>query len=130
MYEECEVVSYPIDCYEIARKLYYTLVPYSSLTDHQLRLAMEHSSDGFSVLRQMPILECIAGLSSIMTLTALKDNDGRFFPEIGHIYLGHFENDDLSYEEKKLKLIFLQNIALLLHHLSILQNVNLLGMSQ
>lgn len=51
MYEECEVVSYPIDCYEIARKLYYTLVPYSSLTDHQLRLAMEYSSDGFSVLR-------------------------------------------------------------------------------
>ena len=52
MYEECEIVSYPIDCYEIARKLYYILVPYSSLTDHQLRLAMEFSSDGFSILKK------------------------------------------------------------------------------
>ena len=49
MYEECEIVSYPIDCYEIARKLYYILVPYTSLTDHQLRLAMEFSSDGLSI---------------------------------------------------------------------------------
>ncbi len=53
MYEECEIRTFPIDCFEIANRLYYILVPYSQLNDHQLRLAMEYSSEGFSVLRKV-----------------------------------------------------------------------------
>ena len=43
MYEECEIRTFPIDCFEIANRLYYILVPYSQLNDHQLRLAMEYN---------------------------------------------------------------------------------------
>ena len=96
MYEECEVVSYPIDCYEIARKLFYTLVPYSSLTDHQLRLAMEYSSDGFSVLRQMPDTGMYRWFIFYNDFNSNQRQRWTIFHEIGHIYLGHFENDDLS----------------------------------
>lgn len=101
MYEECEVVSYPIDCYEIAQKLCYILVPYSSLTDHQLRLAMEFSSDGFSVLRKMPDTGMYRWFIFYNDFNNKQRQRWTIFHEIGHIYLGHFECDDLSDEEKE-----------------------------
>ena len=101
MYEECEIVSYPIDCYEIARKLYYILVPYSSLTDHQLRLAMEFSSDGFSILRKMPDTGMYRWFIFYNNFNNKKRQRWTIFHEIGHIYLGHFECNNLSDEEKE-----------------------------
>lgn len=126
MYEECEIVSYPIDCYEIARKLYYILVPYSSLTDHQLRLAMEFSSDGFSILRKMPDTGMYRWFIFYNNFNNKKRQRWTIFHEIGHIYLGHFECNNLSDEEKEQRPIFLPNIALPHRHLLVSLNANVL----
>lgn len=50
MYEDCELTTYPIDCFEIARRLNYKLIPYSRLSGKKLIAAMQISTDGFHVL--------------------------------------------------------------------------------
>ena len=82
MYEECEIETFPIDCFEIARRLYYHLVPYSCLPDHALRLAMQYSPDGFSTIIIIPILECMNGTSFIMIITVFSVRDGQSFMKL------------------------------------------------
>lgn len=102
MYEECQVYTYPIDCFEIAKKLCYTLMPYSQLTDHQLRLAMEYSPDGFSLLRKMPDTGMFRWYIFYNDYTCYERQRWTILHEIGHIYLGHLEPDcQLSPVEKE-----------------------------
>lgn len=89
MYEECEISTFPIDCFDIASKLYYILVPYSKLNDYQLRLAMEYSSEGFSVLRKVPETGMYRYYIFYNDYNSYERQRWTIFHEIGHIYLGH-----------------------------------------
>lgn len=100
LYEECEITAYPIDCFEIARKLCYIVVPYSSLTDHQLRLAMEYSSEGFSVLRKQPDTGMFRYYIFYNDYNSIARQRWTVFHEIGHIYLGHHCPDCILSEEE------------------------------
>lgn len=48
MFEECEIHTWPIDCFLIAKRLYYVLRPYSSLPPRQRLEAFLYDEDGFS----------------------------------------------------------------------------------
>lgn len=54
MFEECEINSYPIDCFDIANKLYYVLKPYSSLSPEEYMNALCIDTDGFSRVETNP----------------------------------------------------------------------------
>lgn len=94
MYEECEIDTYPIDCFAIAQKLYYVLRPYSTLSPEQYTEAWEIDSDGFSRVELNPITR----MNQYVIYYNDKINQGRMrwtiFHEIGHIYLGHHDNLD------------------------------------
>ena len=90
MLEDCKVTHYPIDPFELARKLHYRLRPYSSLSKSKQEWALEVSKDGFSQLEE----DEITG----MTYYVIYFNDGEknigrlrwtILHEIGHCYLGH-----------------------------------------
>ena len=93
MYEECEIETFPIDCFEIARRLYYHLVPYSCLPDHALRLAMQYSPDGFSTIYHNPNTGMYEWYIFYNDYNCFQRQRWTIFHEIGHIYLGHFEDD-------------------------------------
>ncbi len=101
MYEECEIEAFPIDCFEIARRLYYHLVPYSCLSDHALRLAMQYSPDGFSTIYQNPHTRMYEWYIFYNDYNCIQRQRWTIFHEIGHIYLGHFEDDFMTYGEKE-----------------------------
>lgn len=101
MYEECEITSLPIDCFEIARKLYYHLVPYSQLSDRALRQAMQYSSDGFSSIRKNPYTGMYEWFIFYNDFNSLPRQRWTIFHEIGHIYLGHFEDYTMSDAQKE-----------------------------
>lgn len=101
MYEECEVCTYPINCIEIAKRLHYFVIPYSSLPDHALRLAMMYSPDGFSVLRKLPDTGMYRWFIFYNDFNCYERQRWTILHEIGHIYLGHFENEELTYAEKE-----------------------------
>ena len=103
MYEECEISTFPIDCFDIASKLYYILVPYSKLNDHQLRLAMEYSSEGFSVLRKVPETGMYRYYIFYNDYNSYERQRWTIFHEIGHIINGDygitFENEHAGQED-------------------------------
>lgn len=101
MYEECEIEAFPIDCFEIARRLYYHVVPYSCLSDHVLRLAMQHSPDGFSTIYKNPNTGMYEWYIFYNDFNCIQRQRWTIFHEIGHIYLGHFEDDFMTYVEKE-----------------------------
>ncbi len=101
MYEECEICTFPIDCFEIARRLYYHLVPYSQLSDHALRLAMQYSSDGFSTIRQNPCTGMYEWYIFYNDYNCFQRQRWTIFHEIGHIYLGHMEDQFMSDAQKE-----------------------------
>lgn len=101
MYEECEIKAFPIDCFEIAQKLCYRLNSYSCLSDHALRLAMQYSPDGFSSIYQNPDTGMYESYIFFNDFNCMQRQRWTIFHEIGHIYLGHFEDDLMSYEEKE-----------------------------
>ena len=92
MFEECEVTTYPIDCFAIARKLYYVLRPYSSLTPKEYMTALATDPDGYSQVELNPV----TGMNEYVIYYNDNANEGRMrwtiFHEIGHIYLGHHDN--------------------------------------
>lgn len=97
LYEECDVHTYPIDCLGIARKLYYVLRPYSSLSPDYLLKASTISTDGYSLVE----VNQSTGMNQyVIYYNDLSGNRGRMrwtvFHEIGHIYLGHHDNEDDS----------------------------------
>ncbi len=55
MFEETETDTFPIDCFEIARKLHYVLRPYSQLEISAYLEAISESSEGYSKVEQDPI---------------------------------------------------------------------------
>lgn len=97
MYEEADVHSHPIDCFEIARKLHYQLRPYSTLSHEELHEALALDPDGFSRVE----IDIFTGLNVyVIYYNDEGRNIGRIrwtiFHEIGHIYLGHHDNPDDS----------------------------------
>lgn len=90
MLEECEVTQYPIDPFELARKLRYILRPYSSLSDSKLQWALGKSKDGFSQVEE----DSKTGmLRFVIYYNDRRKSKGRIrwtiLHEIGHCYLGH-----------------------------------------
>lgn len=96
MFEECEVATYPIDCFAIAQKLFYVLRPYSSLTPDEYMKALATDPDGYSRVE----LNLQTGMNEYVIYYNDNANEGRMrwtiFHEIGHIYLGHHDNPDDS----------------------------------
>lgn len=102
MYEECGIETCPIDCFEIARKLFYVLRPYSTLNPTQLQEALAIDPDGYSKVEY----NSQTGMYQYVIYYNDSGIHGRIrwtiFHEIGHIYLGHHDNPDnrnLIYEE-------------------------------
>ena len=99
MFEECEINTYPIDCFAIAAKLYYVLRPYSSLTPDEYMKAWKTDPDGFSKVELNPI----TGMNQYVIYYNDCANQGRLrwtiLHEIGHIYLGHHDTPDDSNTE-------------------------------
>ena len=93
MFEETETDKYPIDCFEIARRLHYILRPYSSLDmDNHLK-ATETSEEGFSQVEQDPI----TGMNRYVIYYndighGIRNIRWTIFHEIGHCFLGHHDN--------------------------------------
>ena len=97
MFEETEVHSHPIDCFEIARKLHYKLRSYSSLSDEERSEALQIDPDGFSRVEINPV----TGMNQyVIYYNDVGRNIGRIrwtiFHEIAHCYLGHHDNLDDS----------------------------------
>lgn len=100
MYEETDVHSLPIDCFEIARRLKYVLIPYSTLEFNAFIDAYGFDPDGFSKVELNPI----TGMwQYVIYYNDLPKDIGRIrwtvFHEIGHCYLGHHDNVDNSQSE-------------------------------
>lgn len=99
MYEECNVNTYPIDCFDIAQKLYYKLVPYSTLDPIRYAEAIRTDIDGFSRVIFNPDTDMYQYIIHYND----SANQGRMrwtiFHEIGHIYLGHHDNSFLQKTE-------------------------------
>ena len=94
MFEECEIITYPIDCFAIAKKLYYVLRPYTSLNPEEYRKALATDPDGYSTVEMNPV----TGMNEYVIYYNDCAKEGRMrwtiFHEIGHIYLGHHDNLD------------------------------------
>ena len=113
MFEECETHTFPIDCFEIAEKLCYTVRSYSSLNTTELQEAYSISDDAFSRVEVHPITG--------MNIYVIYYNDLQFsaahyrwsiFHEIGHIYLGHHDNpDDRFLEDEEAEANFFARYA-------------------
>lgn len=99
MYEECGLTEYPINCFHIAKKLHYQLVPYSSLSGKQLTAAMQISTDGFHLL----IEDQTTGLFHWRIYYNDQNSHERqrwtIMHEIGHIILDHTEESELAEAE-------------------------------
>lgn len=100
MFEECDIHTWPIDCFEIARKLHYVLRPYSSLSPEELIDAYNEDPDGFSKVEMNSETEMY---QYVIYYNDATGNEGRIrwtiFHEIGHIYRGHHDNPDDSNSE-------------------------------
>ncbi len=93
MFEETETDTYPIDCFEIAKRLHYILRPYSSLDWDDYLEALGTSEEAYSTVKQDP--------ATGMNRYVIYYNDQKhgirnirwtIFHEIGHCYLGHHDN--------------------------------------
>lgn len=96
MFEECEISSYPIDCFDIANKLYYVLKPYSSLTPEEYMNALCINPDGFSRVETNPTTGMNQYVIYYNDYAQYERMRWTIFHEIGHIYLGHHDNPDDS----------------------------------
>jgi hypothetical protein len=93
MFEETETDTYPIDCFEIARRLHYILRPYSSLDWDDYFEALGKSEEGYSTVEQDPA----TGMNRYVIYYNDQNHGIRnirwtVFHEIGHCYLGHHDN--------------------------------------
>ena len=114
MFEECQIDTYPIDCFEIARKLYYVLRPYSSLGPAMYLEAISTSTDSYSKVETDPQ----TGMNRyVIYFNDSIANTGRLrwniFHEIGHIYLGHHDHpDDSRYKIEEAEADFFAKYAI------------------
>lgn len=102
MFEECDIHSFPIDCFAIAKTLHYVVRTYSSLDFGDYLEAIEISEDAFSRVESNPD----TGMNQYVIY--YNDRTGSscrirwsIFHEIGHIYLGHHDNPDDSLYKKE-----------------------------
>ena len=97
LYEECEVHTYPIDCFAIAKKLHYVIRPYSTLSIERQFIAYNFDPDGFS---RVELNRATGMYEYVIYYNDFNANPGRqrwtIFHEIGHIYLDHHSNLDNS----------------------------------
>ncbi len=93
MFEETETDTYPIDCFEIARRLYYRLYPYSMLDNDKRVKALETSEAGYSRVELDPRTQmfhyCIYYNDQERSIGNIR---WTIFHELGHIFLGHHDN--------------------------------------
>lgn len=95
MYEECEVHEFPINAFEIAAKLRYNVIPYSKLSPEKRAECRALSKDGCSELDLNPVTgmyeyniyynDAIGTMLSRIQFTIMH--------EVGHIRLGHLDDD-------------------------------------
>ena len=90
MFEETETDTYPIDCFEIARRLHYVLRPYSALGWDAYLEALDESDEGYSKVETDPV----TGMNYYVIYYndmghGMRNIRWTIFHEIGHIYLGH-----------------------------------------
>ena len=93
MFEETGTDTYPIDPFEIARRLKYVVRKYSELDCVAYLEATAESDDGFSRVEQDPV-------TGMYRYVIYYNDEGHgirnirwtMFHEIGHIYLGHHDN--------------------------------------
>ena len=95
MYEECEVHEFPINAFEIAAKLRYNVIPYSSLPQIKRAECRALSKDGCSELDYNESTGMYE--YNIYYNDAVGTMDSRIhftiMHEIGHIRLGHLDDD-------------------------------------
>lgn len=96
MFEECEIDSYPIDPFDIAAKLHYILVPYSSLSAEGVMKAMDMSDDAFSQVEFKEEIGMFRYVIYYNDWTSPRRIRWTLSHEIGHCYLGHHERPDDS----------------------------------
>lgn len=103
MFQECGINTIPIDCFKIAEKLYYKLVPYSRLSESKKNKALQVSEDAFSTYMVDDITNMV---KPFIFYNDLINNPQRIrwsiFHEIGHIYLGHHDSIEDSNGEQNI----------------------------
>lgn len=99
MYEDCELTTYPIDCFEIARRLNYKLIPYSRLSGKKLIAAMQISTDGFHVLVEEKATGMFRWVIFYNDACCWERQRWTILHEIGHIRLDHTQESDLAETE-------------------------------
>ncbi|WP_026523271.1 ImmA/IrrE family metallo-endopeptidase [Butyrivibrio sp. MB2005] len=99
MLEETGINTIPIDPFEVARRLKYVLVPYSSLKKEKFIEAINRSTDGYSAVEKdsSGMYHYYIYYNDIVKTTCeMRHMYWTIMHEIGHCYLGHH---DLTEEE-------------------------------
>ncbi len=91
--EECEITDYPIDVFEIAKRLHINVIPYSSLSPKELMEAMEQSLDGYSGYDMNPETGLHQDFIYYNDRVGYQRQRWTVLHEIGHIVLGHHDMD-------------------------------------
>lgn len=92
MFEECKLFRIPINGLEIATLLQYRLIPYSTLSLPERNAAEAESEDGYCEvkLRDDGIYEYVINYND----SAMPERmNWTILHEIGHIYLGHLDDN-------------------------------------
>lgn len=111
LFEECGIDSYPIDCFAVAQKLYYDVVPYSQLKRHERLKALAESEDGYSSMYLDPSTGMFRWRIFYNDRYGIERVRWTIMHEIGHIYLDHFSSCK-SYEEMESEANFFARNAL------------------
>ena len=95
MYEECEVHEFPINAFDIAKKLLYNVIPYSKLPVLQRAKCRALSKDGCSELTINEATGMYEYNIYYNDEVSMLDSRIQFtiMHEIGHIRLGHLDED-------------------------------------
>lgn len=99
MFEECGLDTYPIDCFEIARRLHYRLVPYSKLKGKKLIAARQISLDGFHILIEDKRTRMFVWVIVYNDSNSHERQRWTILHEIGHIRLDHTQESELAEAE-------------------------------
>lgn len=92
----CEIGSFKINSFEIALKLGFVVIPYSSYTIKEQELLLKYSEDGFGVIRNDD--KCFIYYNDQKTFMRINNT---IMHEIGHIVLDHSEESELAESETK-----------------------------
>ncbi len=95
LFEECDVHHYPLNVFDIAKKLHYNVIPYSALPELKRAQCRLLSQDGCSELDINPDTHMYE--YNIYYNDSLSIVQSRIYftilHEIGHIRLGHLDDD-------------------------------------